>query len=158
MIFGRDDQLQQQGDILMGAQHGDMNVLTRVGSTLLHFDVSQTGSICCRRGFRRAAVAPDGSIILSLIYSISDRYLIAVPCSAVLSVEDDVGFPFLPCRQAANVVTLRHKQVHRMLFLFCLSHELTVPKRDNDGTFPTLSCHLKRRPTCHEETKTSPSG
>lgn len=100
-------------------------LLTRVGSTLLHFDVSQTPP----QGFPACGCCPGGSIILSLIYSISDRYLIAVPCSAVLSVEDDVGLPFLPCKRAVNVVTLRHKQVHRMLFLFCLSHELTVPQK-----------------------------
>lgn len=140
------------------ARRVDMDVLSRACGTLVNFDVSQMGGVSRRRGFRRVAAALDGSIILPYIYSTDDRYLVEVGPSLlrVLSVDGDVVASLPSVWTAADVSTLRHKQVNSMLFLACPSHELMVLKRDDDGTFSLAPYEFKARPWRYEEYRDFP--
>lgn len=140
------------------ARRVDMDVLSRACGTLVNFDVSQMGGVSRRRGFRRVAAALDGSIILPYIYSTDDRYLVEVGPSLlrVLSVDGDVVASLPSVWTAADVSTLRHKQVNSMLFLACPSHELMMLKRDDDGTFSLAPYEFKARPWRYEEYRDFP--
>lgn len=140
------------------ARRVDMDVLSRACGTLVNFDVSQMGGVSRRRGFRRVAAALDGSIILPYVYSTDDRYLVEVAPSLlrVLSVEGDVVASLPSVWTAADVSTLRHKQVNSMLFLACPSHELMVLKRDDDGVFALAPYEFKARPWRYEEYRDFP--
>lgn len=140
------------------ARRVDMDVLSRACGTLVNFDVSQMGGVSRRRGFRRVAAALDGSIILPYVYSTDDRYLVEVAPSLlrVLSVEGDVVASLPSVWTAADVSTLRHKQVNSMLFLACPSHELMVLKRDDDGGFSLAPYEFKARPWRYEEYRDFP--
>lgn len=140
------------------ARRVDMDVLSRACSTLVNFDVSQMGGVSRRRGFRRVAAALDGSVILPYVYSTDDRYLVEASPSLlrVLSVEGDVVASLPSVWTAADVSTLRHKQVNSMLFLACPSHELMVLKRDDDGVFSLAPYEFKARPWRYEEYRDFP--
>lgn len=140
------------------ARRVDMDVLARACRTLLNFDVSQTGGLRRRRGFRRIVAALEGSVILPYIYSTDDRYLVEVAPSLlrVLSVEGDVVASLPSVWTASDVSTLRHKQVNSMLFLACSSHELMVLKRDDDGTFSLNPYEFKNKPWRYEEYRDFP--
>lgn len=140
------------------ARRVDMDVLSRACSTLVNFDVSQMGGVSRRRGFRRVAAALEGSVILPYVYSTDDRYLVEVSPSLlrVLSVDGDVVASLPSVWTAADVSTLRHKQVNSMLFLACPSHELMVLKRDDDGTFSLAPYEFKARPWRYEEYRDFP--
>ncbi len=140
------------------ARRVDMDVLSRACGTLVNFDVSQMGGVSRRRGFGRIVAALDGSIILPYIYSTDDRYLVEVGPALlrVLSVEGDVVASLPSVWTAADVSTLRHKQVNSMLFLACPSHELMVLKRDDDGGFSLAPYEFKVRPWRYEEYRDFP--
>ena len=140
------------------ARRVDMDVLSRACGTLVNFDVSQMGGVSRRRGFRRVVAALEGSIILPYVYSTDDRYLVEVAPSLlrVLSVDGDVVASLPSVWTAADVSTLRHKQVNSMLFLACPSHELMVLKRDDDGTFSLAPYEFKARPWRYEEYRDFP--
>lgn len=140
------------------ARRVDMDVLSRACGTLVNFDVSQMGGVSRRRGFRRIVAALEGSIILPYIYSTDDRYLVEVGPALlrVLSVDGDVVASLPSVWTAADVSTLRHKQVNSMLFLACPSHELMVLKRDDDDTFSLAPYEFKARPWRYEEYRDFP--
>lgn len=140
------------------ARRIDMDVLSRACGTLVNFDVSQMGGVSRRRGFRRVVAALEGSIILPYVYSTDDRYLVEVAPSLlrVLSVDGDVVAALPSVWTAADITSLRHKQVNSMLFLACPSHELMVLKRDDDGTFSLAPYEFKARPWRYEEYRDFP--
>lgn len=140
------------------ARRVDMDVLSRACSALVNFDVSQMGGVSRRRGFRRVAAALEGSVILPYVYSTSDRYLVEVSPSSlrVLSVEGDVMASLPSVWTAADISTLRHKQVNSLLFLACPTHELMVLKRDDDGVFSLAPYEFKARPWRYEEYREFP--
>lgn len=140
------------------ARRIDMDVLSRACSALVNFDVSQMGGVSRRRGFRRVAAALEGSVILPYVYSTSDRYLVEVSPSSlrVLSVEGDVMASLPSVWTAADISTLRHKQVNSLLFLACPSHELMTLKRENDGAFSLAPYEFKNRPWRYEEYRDFP--
>lgn len=140
------------------ARRVDMDVLSRACGTLVNFDVSQMGGVSRRRGFRRVVAALEGSIILPYVYSTDDRYLVEVAPSLlrVLSVDGDVVASLPSVWTAADITSLRHKQVNSMLFLACPSHELMVLKRDDDGTFSLAPYEFKARPWRYEEYRDFP--
>lgn len=140
------------------ARRVDMDVLSRACGTLVNFDVSQMGGVSRRRGFRRVVAALEGSIILPYVYSTDDRYLVEVAPSLlrVLSVDGDVVAALPSVWTAADITSLRHKQVNSMLFLACPSHELMVLKRDDDGVFSLDPYEFKARPWRYEEYRDFP--
>lgn len=140
------------------ARRVDMDVLSRACSTLVNFDVSQMGGVSRRRGFRRVAAALDSSIILPYVYSTDDRFLVEVAPSLlrVLSVDGDVVASLPSVWTAADIASLRHKQVNSMLFLASPTHELMVLKRDDDGTFSLTPYEFKNRPWRYEEYRDFP--
>lgn len=140
------------------ARRVDMDVLSRACGTLVNFDVSQMGGVSRRRGFRRVVAALEGSIILPYVYSTDDRYLVEVAPSLlrVLSVDGDVVAALPSVWTAADITSLRHKQVNSMLFFACPTHELMVLKRDDDGAFSLAPYEFKARPWRYEEYRDFP--
>lgn len=140
------------------ARRVDMDVLSRACSSLMNFDVSQMGGLSRRRGFRRVIAALDGSIMVPYVYSTADRFLVEVAPSLlrVLSVEGDVVASLPSVWTAADIASLRHKQVNSMLFLACPMHELMVLKRDDEGVFSLDPYEFKNRPWRYEEYRDFP--
>lgn len=136
----------------------DLDVYHRGASVLENVDVAQTGGVSRRHGMRRIAAALDGSVMVPYVYSTADRYLVEVSPALlrVLSVEGDVVASLPSVWAAADIASLRHKQVNSMLFLASPSHELMVLKRDDDGTFSLTPYEFKNRPWRYEEYRDFP--
>ena len=147
------------GEVSPGiAARPDLDVYHRGASVLENVDVSQTGEVSRRHGMKRVMAALEGSMMVSYVYSASDRYLVEVSPALlrVLSVDGDVVASLPSVWTAADIASLRHKQVNSMLFLACPSHELMVLKRDDDGTFSLAPYEFKARPWRYEEYRDFP--
>ena len=147
------------GEVSPGiAARPDLDVYHRGASVLENVDVSQTGGVSRRHGMKRVMAALEGSMMVSYVYSASDRYLVEVSPALlrVLSVDGDVVASLPSVWTAADIASLRHKQVNSMLFLACPSHELMVLKRDDDGTFSLAPYEFKARPWRYEEYRDFP--
>ena len=140
------------------AVRADLDNFHRGASRIENLDLGQMGGVSRRRGFRRVAAALEGSVILPYIYSTNDRYLVDVAPSLlrVLSVDGDVVASLPSVWTAADVGTLRHKQVNSMLFLACPTHELMVLKRDDGGAWSLAPYEFKNRPWRYEEYRDFP--
>lgn len=140
------------------AVRADLDNFHRGASKIENLDLGQMGGVSRRRGFRRVAAALDGSIILPYIYSTDDRYLVEIGPSLlrVLSVDGDVVASLPSVWTAADITSLRHKQVNSMLFFACPTHELMVLKRDDDGAFSLAPYEFKARPWRYEEYRDFP--
>lgn len=147
------------GEVSPGiAARPDLDVYHRGASVLENVDVSQTGGVSRRHGMKRVMAALDGSVMVSYVYSASDRYLVEVSPALlrVLSVDGDVVASLPSVWTAADMTSLRHKQVNSMLFLACPTHELMVLKRNDDGTFSLAPYEFKARPWRYEEYRDFP--
>lgn len=140
------------------AVRADLDNFHRGASRIENLDLGQMGGVSRRRGFRRVAAALEGSVILPYVYSTNDRFLVEVAPSLlrVLSVEGDVVASLPSVWTAADVSSLRHKQVNSMLFLACPTHELMVLRRDDEGAFSLAPYEFKARPWRYEEFRDFP--
>lgn len=140
------------------AVRADLDNFHRGASRVENLDLGQMGGVSRRRGFRRVVAALEGSIILPYVYSTNDRFLVEVAPSLlrVLSVEGDVVASLPSVWTAADIASLRHKQVNSMLFLACPTHELMVLKRDDGGVFSLAPYEFKNRPWRYEEYRDFP--
>lgn len=136
----------------------DLDAYHRGASVLENVDVSQTGGVSRRHGMKRIIAALDGSVMAPYVYSTNDRYLVEISPSSlrVLTVDGDVAASLPSVWTAADVSTLRHKQVNSLLFLACPTHELMVLKRDDDGAFTLAPYEFKNRPWRYEEYRDFP--
>lgn len=140
------------------AVRADLDNFHRGASRIENLDLGQMGGVSRRRGFRRVAVALEGSVILPYVYSTNDRFLVEVSPSLlrVLSAEGDVVASLPSVWSQDDVSALRHKQVNSMLFLACPTHELMVLKRDDEGMFSLAPYEFKARPWRYEEFRDFP--
>lgn len=140
------------------AVRADLDNFHRGASRIENLDLGQMGGVSRRRGFRRAAAALEGSVILPYVYSTNDRFLVEVSPALlrVLSAEGDVVASLPSVWSQDDVSALRHKQVNSMLFLACPTHELMVLKRDDEGMFSLAPYEFKARPWRYEEFRDFP--
>ena len=99
------------GEVSPGiAARPDLDAYHRGASVLENVDVSQTGGVSRRHGMKRVIAALDGSVMVSYVYSASDRYLVEVSPALlrVLSVDGDVVASLPSVWTAADISQLRH--------------------------------------------------
>ncbi len=122
------------------ALRSDMDIYARACSSLINFDLAQTGGISRRRGMRPIAISElDNSVLIPYTYNARSNYLVELG-QDILIVRDSQGeecsrFEGGIIWQYGELIGVRWLQINALLLLFSESCPVMKLRLEEDGSW-----------------------